>query len=69
MENNQISPNQKAYNIKFAAWEMVRFKVEVLAAHRLSKELSLYLVNEILKETENQKYWNDVKESLELIKT
>lgn len=64
MENNEITPGQKAYNIYFASCEMVRFKVESLAALRLSRELSLYLVDEILKETDKKDYWNEVKEHL-----
>lgn len=65
MENNEIPPRQKAYNIRFASHEMVRFKVELLAAGRLAKELSLYLINEIIKETEKKEYWNNVKHHLE----
>jgi len=60
----EISPAQKAYNIQFASIEMLRFKVEPLAAKRLAKELSMYLINELLRESENKKYWSDVKEHL-----
>ena len=64
MENNEIMPGQKAYNIYFASHEMVRFKVEPLAAARLSRELSIYLADEILKETDKKDYWKEVKEHL-----
>lgn len=64
MENNEISPAQKAYNINFAVVEMLRFKIEPLAGIRLSKEISMYLINELIKESENKNYWHDVKEHL-----
>jgi len=64
MENNEISPAQKAYNINFAVTEMLRFKIEPLVARRLSKEISMYLINELLRESDNKNYWNNVKENL-----
>lgn len=64
MGNNIISPAQKAYNINFAVIEMLRFKIEPLVARRLTKEISMYLINELLRESENKNYWNDVKENL-----